>query len=384
MKCFTSSPGALNAEINMKQFIVFVRKEFAHVLRDRKTLLILFGMPVMQILIFGFALTNEVKNSSIVVIDYAQDAASQQLISRIEASRYFELEKSVTDHRMIDESFKEGKVKLALILPENFNTDLMHLNHARVQVITDATDPNTANTLTHYMTAIIQDYQAELNQTISLPYRIIPETRMLYNPQLKSVHGFVPGVMALVLMLVCVMMTAVSIVREKEMGTMEILLVSPFKPLLVIASKAVPYLILSLVNVVSILLLSVFVLDLPVNGSLLLLFAESTLFIITCLTIGIFISVKTASQQVAMLISLMGMMLPTILFSGFMFPIENMPKILQLITNIVPAKWYYIIVKSIMIKGLGFSAIWKETLILLGITLFLLIVSLKSFKIRLA
>jgi ABC-2 type transport system permease protein len=368
----------------MKQFIVFVRKEFAHVLRDRKTLLILFGMPVMQILIFGFALTNEVKNSSIVVIDYAQDAASQQLISRIEASRYFELEKSVTDHRMIDESFKEGKVKLALILPENFNTDLMHLNHARVQVITDATDPNTANTLTHYMTAIIQDYQAELNQTISLPYRIIPETRMLYNPQLKSVHGFVPGVMALVLMLVCVMMTAVSIVREKEMGTMEILLVSPFKPLLVIASKAVPYLILSLVNVVSILLLSVFVLDLPVNGSLLLLFAESTLFIITCLTIGIFISVKTASQQVAMLISLMGMMLPTILFSGFMFPIENMPKILQLITNIVPAKWYYIIVKSIMIKGLGFSAIWKETLILLGITLFLLIVSLKSFKIRLA
>lgn len=368
----------------MKQFIVFVRKEFAHVLRDRKTLLILFGMPIMQILIFGFALTNEVKNSSIVVIDYAQDAASQQLISRIEASRYFEIERTVIDHHKIEESFKEGKVKLALIFPENFNADLMHQNKAQVQVITDATDPNTAHTLTNYITAIIQDYQAELNQHVVLPYRIIPETRMLYNPQLKSVHGFVPGVMALVLMLVCVMMTAVSIVREKETGTMEILLVSPFKPLLVIASKAVPYLILSLVNVVSILLLSVFVLELPVNGSLLLLFAESTLFIITCLTIGIFISVKTASQQVAMLISLMGMMLPTILFSGFMFPIENMPKILQLITNIVPAKWYYIIVKSIMIKGLGFSAIWKETLILIGMTLFLLIVSLKSFKIRLA
>lgn len=165
---------------------------------------------------------------------------------------------------------------------------------------------------------------------------------------------------------------------------MEILLVSPFKPLLVILSKSVPYLILSLINVASILCLSVFVLDLPVNGSLILLFAESTLFIITCLTIGIFISVRTGSQQVAMLISLMGMMLPTILFSGFMFPIENMPKVLQLITNIVPAKWYYIIVKSIMIKGLGFSAIWKETVILLGMTLFLLAVSLKTFKIRLA
>jgi ABC-2 type transport system permease protein len=368
----------------MKQFIIFVRKEFAHVLRDRKTLLILFGMPVMQILIFGFALTNEVKNSSLVVIDYAQDAASQELISRMEASRYFEIEKIAIDHSKIEESFKEGKVKLALIFPENFNADLMHLNRAQLQVITDATDPNTANTLANYITAIIQDYQAELNQHAAVPYTIIPETRMLYNPQLKSVHGFVPGVMALVLMLICVMMTAVSIVREKEMGTMEILLVSPFKPLLVIASKAVPYLILSLVNVTSILLLSVFVLDLPIQGNLLLLYAESTLFIITCLTIGIFISVKTGSQQVAMLISLMGMMLPTILFSGFMFPIENMPTILQLITNIVPAKWYYIIVKSIMIKGLGFSAIWKETLILFGTTVFLLIVSLKSFKIRLA
>jgi ABC-2 type transport system permease protein len=179
-------------------------------------------------------------------------------------------------------------------------------------------------------------------------------------------------------------MTAVSIVKEKETGTMEILLVSPFKPLLVITSKAVPYLILSLINVASILLLSVFVLDVPVNGSILLLFAESTLFIITCLTIGIFISVKTNSQQVAMLISLMGMLLPTILFSGFMFPIENMPVPLQWFSNIIPAKWYYIIVKDIMIKGLGFNAIWKETLILSGITVALLIISLKSFKIRLS
>ncbi len=185
-------------------------------------------------------------------------------------------------------------------------------------------------------------------------------------------------------MLVCVLMTAVSIVKEKETGTMEILLVSPFSPLMVIVSKAIPYLLLSLVNVASILALSVFVLELPVNGSIVLLFAESTLFIITCLTLGIFISVKTGSQQVAMLISLVGMMLPTILFSGFMFPVENMPLPLQLISNIVPSKWYYIIVKSIMIKGLGFSAIWKETAILAGITVIFLVISLKSFKIRLS
>ena len=163
---------------------------------------------------------------------------------------------------------------------------------------------------------------------------------------------------------------------------MEILLVSPIKPVLVIIAKAVPYLFLSLINVATILLLSVFVLNVPVNGSLILLLAESTLFIITCLTLGIFISIKTKTQQVAMLVSLMGMLLPTVLFSGFMFPIENMPVPLQLLSNIIPSKWFYIIVKSIMIKGVGFSVIWKETLILFGITLFLFFVSIKSFKIR--
>lgn len=368
----------------MKQFITFLNKEFAHVLRDRKTLLILFGMPIMQILIFGFALTNEVKNSKVVIVDYAKDVASQKIISRIEASRYFDIEQTLINATQIEDAFQRGIIKVALIFPSDFNNDLMHLNKAQIQIIADASDPNTANTLTNYLSAIIQDYQNDIENSSAAPYRIEPQTRMLYNPQLKGVHNFVPGVIALVLMLVCVMMTAVSIVREKETGTMEILLVSPFKPLMVMVSKAIPYLILSLINVTSILLLSVFVLKVPVNGSLPLLFAESTLFIITCLTLGIFISVKTNSQQVAMLISLMGMLLPTILFSGFMFPIENMPKALQVFSNVVPAKWFYIIVKSIMIKGVGFSGIWKETLILCGITVFLLIVSLKNFKIRLA
>lgn len=368
----------------MKQFSTFLRKEFAHVLRDRKTLLLLFGMPVVQILIFGFALTNEITNARIVIVDLAKDISSQNIISRIEASRYFEIDNSISDANQITAAFRKGDIKVAVVIPSGFAHDLAHENNAQIQIIADASDPNTATTLTNYVTSIILDYQSELTDNAVQPYSIRPQIRMLYNPQLKGVHNFVPGVMALVLMLVCVMMTAVSIVREKESGTMEILLVSPFKPSLVMISKAIPYLILSLVNVITILLLSVFVLELPVNGSVLLLLAESTLFIITCLTIGIFISVQTNSQQVAMLISLMGMMLPTILFSGFMFPIENMPVPLQWFSNIVPAKWFYIIVKSIMIKGLGFSGIWKETLILAAITVFLVLVSLKKFKIRLA
>nr|WP_295928067.1 ABC transporter permease [uncultured Dyadobacter sp.] len=367
----------------MKQFIAFVRKEFYHVLRDRRTLLILFGMPIAQILIFGFALTNEVKDSEILVVDYARDNASRELITRIGASRYFNIRQTALSHQEILATFRKGKIKAVLVFPSNFNAELLHNNKAQVQVITDATDINTANMITNYLSAIIRDYQNQVNGNLDMPYRIIPETRMLYNPQLKGAHGFVPGVMALVLMLVSVMMTAISIVREKETGTMEILLVSPFKPVLVIFAKAFPYLILSLVNVSAILFLSVFALDLPVKGSLPLLFAESTLFIITCLALGIFISIKTESQQIAMLISLMGMLLPTMMFSGFLFPIENMPVPLQVISNVVPSKWFYIIVKSIMIKGLGLQSLWKETLILLGMTVFLLVISLRSFKIRL-
>ena len=284
----------------------------------------------------------------------------------------------------MEAAFKRGDIRLALIFPAGFNDHLLHDEHAVVQIIADASDPNNATTLTSYVSAIIQDYVSETKRGGEMPYLIQPQVRYLYNPQLKGAPNFVPGVMSLVLMLVCVMMTAVSIVKEKEMGTMEVLLVSPFSPLMVIVSKAVPYLLLSLINVTSILLLSVFVLGLPINGSIVLLFAESILFIITCLTLGIFISIKTNSQQAAMLISLVGMLLPTILFSGFMFPIENMPLPLQIISNVVPSKWYYLIVKSIMIKGLGFGAIWKETLILVAITVVLLIISLKSFKIRLS
>ncbi|RQP17740.1 MAG: ABC transporter permease [Parapedobacter sp.] len=367
----------------MKQFATFVKKEFYHVLRDRRTLLILFGMPLAQILIFGFALTNEVKNARIVIVDHARDDASKSITERIGASNYFEIREDVMDRNRMETAFKEGQIRLAVIFPVNFQHDLLHQNHAPIQVIADASDPNYATTLTSYVSSIIQDYQTELNETAALPYRITPQIRMLYNPQLKGAPNFVPGVMALVLMLVSVMMTAISIVREKETGTMEILLVSPFKPVWVILSKAVPYLILSLINVLSIVLMSVFVLQLPVAGSWVLLFAESTLFIVTSLTLGIFISIKTKSQQVAMLISLMGMLLPTMMFSGFMFPIENMPLALQVFSNVVPAKWFYIIVKSIMIKGVGFAGIWKETLILLGIALFFFVVSLKSFKIRL-
>lgn len=368
----------------MKQFLAFIKKEFYHVFRDRKTLLLLFGLPITQIILFGFALTNEIKDSKIVIFDNAKDIGSQNIIERLQASPNFQIEQSILDYNDIESSFKKGNIKLAVVFPTNFQYDLTHQNKAQIQLITDASDPNTATTLAAYATNIIMAYQRELLEPNKIPLQVNVETRMVYNPELKGVTNFVPGVMALVLLLVCVLMTSVSIVKEKEIGTMEILLVSPFNPVMVVVAKAVPYLFLSIINLVIILILSVFLLDMPLNGSIVLLFAESILLIITALSLGLLISNATDSQQTAMLISLMGMLLPIMLFTGFMFPLENMPLPLQIVANIIPSKWYYIIVKSIMIKGLGFSAIWKETLILFSMTMVLLIASIRLFKNRLA
>jgi ABC-2 type transport system permease protein len=368
----------------MQQFLSFVKKEFYHIFRDKRTLFILLGMPLVQIVIFGFALTNEVKNARFAVLDNAKDLASGQLTAQLDASRYFDFDKALYSYRDMEKAFQRGDVKLVVVFPPSFGSDLQHFNKAQVQLIADAADPNTATTLTNYASAIIQDYQKRLTQNAALPYTINIQQRMLYNPQLKGAYSFVPGVMAMVLMLVCTLMTAITIVREKETGTMEVMLVSPVRPLKIILAKAVPYLLLSVINIISILLLSVYVLDVPIKGNLFLLMSEGILFIITCLAFGMLISNATASQQTAMFIALVGMFLPTVMLSGFMFPIENMPLPLQIISNIVPAKWFYTIVKSVMIKGLGLSFIWKETLVLAGMTLLLLALSMKNFKIRLA
>lgn len=367
----------------MNQFSAFVRKEFYHILRDRRTLVILLGMPVVQILIFGFALSNEVGNARFVVLDPSKDGATQQIIARLDASRYFDYAGSCHSYQEIEERFRKGEAKLALVFQASFNSELQHLRTAQIQLVTDASDPNTANTLSAYAGAVIRDYQSAISADGHLPYTIVPVTRMLYNPQLKAAYNFVPGVMAMVLMLVCTMMTAITIVKEKETGTMELMLVSPVQPLRIVLAKAVPYLLLSFVNIITILLLSVVVLDVPVRGSLPLLLLESLVFIIASLSIGLLISTATGSQQTAMFLSLLGMFLPTVLLSGFLFPIENMPWVLRQVSHIVPAKWFYQIVQNIMIKGRGISGVWKETAILLGMTAVFLLLSIKNFNTRL-
>ncbi|MBU3742000.1 MAG: ABC transporter permease [Candidatus Kapabacteria bacterium] len=367
----------------MRQLRSFVRKEFLHVLRDRKTLLILFGMPVVQILIFGFALSNEVKNTRIAIIDQANDAFSQQLTQRIDASRYFDVTSVLDRAPWADGLLRHADNRVVLIIPANIESELHHGRTAQLQAIVDASDPNRSSTVTAYLSQAVATAQLDLLAGAQQPARIDVTTRFVYNPQLHGAPNFVPGVMSLVLMLVCVMMTSIAIVREKELGTMEVLLVSPMNPFMVIISKVIPYFLLSLVNIASILLLSVVVLDLPIVGSVPLLYGLSMLFIITCLALGMLVSTIAATQAAAMLVSLMGMLLPTLLFSGFMFPIENMPLPMQLFSNLVPARWYYEIVKGVMIKGLGFDGVIKETLILLLMTTVFTAISVRRFKERL-
>lgn len=368
---------------NMKQFIIFVKKEFYHIFRDRKSLLIIIFMPIVQIILFGFALTNEIKDSGIAVLDNSKDITTAEIIQRFEASRYFNIARILHTQHDIETAFKTGKIRMVLVFQPGFREALLHGNDAQVQLIADAADPNTATTVTNYAANIIRDYQGDLNGRLQTPYLITPQVRMLYNPQLKGAYNFVPGVMAMILILISAMMTSVAIVREKEINTMEVLLVSPLKPLLFILSKAIPYMFLSLVNVTTILIVSVTLLEVPINGSLLLLLAEALLFITTSVSLGLMISNVTDSQQTALMISLMGLLLPTLLLGGFMFPIESMPKPLQLVSNLVPSKWFFIIVKGVMIKGLGFKMVWRETLILFGMAIFFLAISLSKFKTRL-
>ncbi|MFZ1518833.1 MAG: ABC transporter permease [Ignavibacteriaceae bacterium] len=368
----------------MKQLIIFIRKEFHHILRDYRSMLVLLGLPILQLLIFGFAITNETKNSNIAILDNAKDETTQIIISKFESSEYFDVERTLNTNTEIEAAFKSGKIKLAVIFQQDFQNELSHSNKAQIQLIADATDPNQATTLVNYATSIIMDYQNDLNGLNKLPYRINTELRMLYNPELKGAYSSVPGVMGMILLLISTMMTSISIVKEKELGTMEILLVSPMKPILVIISKVIPYFVISLVNVATILFLSVHILGMPIQGSTILLIAVTILYIFCALSLGILISTITDSQLAAMLISLLGLMLPVVMLSGYVFPVANMPVILQILSNIVPAKWYIIMVKSVMIKGLGISGVWQESLILLGMTILFILISLKRFKIRLA
>ncbi len=368
----------------MSAFKGFITKEFKQIYRDKRTLLVLFGMPVIMMVLFGFAIRNEIQSAEIAVLDLSNDSMTRQVIQKIKSNPSFDITQNLHSNNEIEPLFQEGNVKAVLIFEKDFEERMIRTSTADIQMITDATDPNLARLLQAYTLNVLQDFSDGLNPMISIEQAgLTPEIRMMYNPELKSVNLFVPGLIAVILMLISALMTSISITREKEMGNMEILLVSPLKPYQIIIGKVLPYLVLSLVNVCTILILAIFIFDVPFEGSYFLFFAESILFILTALSLGVFISAVANNQQTAMMVSLAGLLLPTVLLSGFIFPISSMPEILQWISHIIPAKWFLIIVRSIMLKGGGISFLWFQTMILVGITLLFMGLSMKRFKVRL-
>ena len=351
----------------MKQFIAFVIKEARHILRDKRTMLILFGMPVVMMLLFGFAITTDVKNVRTVVVTSQMDHLTQAAIERLAQSEYFTITQTVSTPQEAERLIRSQKADMAVVFAHDFAS-----KKKGIQLIVDGSDPNMAQQWTSYA-----------QQTILNPQSSVVNSKLLYNPQMKSAYNFVPAIMGMLLMLICAMMTSISIVREKEKGTMEVLLVSPVRPLMVIIAKAVPYLVLAFGILITILLMARFVLGVPLQGSLFWILAVSTLYILLALSLGLLISNVAQTQLVALLLSAMVLLMPVVMLSGMMFPVESMPTVLQWIAAVVPPRYYIDAMRKLMIMGVGIGEVMKEVTILALMTIVFLTVALKKFNVRL-
>ena len=351
----------------MKQFLSFILKETKHILRDKRTMLILFGMPVVLMFIFGFAITTDVRNVRTVVVTSQMDHLTQQAVERLAASEYFTLVATVATPQDAERMIRNQKADLAVVFANDFAS-----KKSGLQFVVDGADPNMSQQWTSYAQGVITNMQGGL-----------VNTKMLYNPQMRSAYNFVPAIMGMLLMLICAMMTSISVVREKERGTMEVLLVSPVKPLMVIIAKAVPYLVLAFGILVIILLMARFVLGVPLEGSLFWIIAVSTLYILLALSLGLLISNIAQTQLVALLMSAMILLMPVVMLSGMLFPVESMPKILQWISAVVPPRYYIQAMRKLMIMGVGISDVMHEVVVLLCMTVFFLTIALKKFNTRL-
>jgi len=384
----------------MRPLVALLRKEAYHIRRDRRTLVVVLALPVVQVLLFGSAIRTDVNRVRLAIVDPAPDEATRELRSRFTATDTFHLVAVVPRASDLDPLFRTSQAQAGVVLPVGFAEDLAGRSPAQVQIIVDATDPNTGSVLRAYTEAVIRGYEQERirlktdstggagGSTGPRPVesgfsRITATTRMRFNPTRESSNIFVPGLMAFVLTILASLMTAISLTREKETGTIEALLVSPLRPWSIILGKVLPYLAIGLVAAVAIIAEARLVFDVPLRGSAVLLVAEALLFILASLALGILVSTRTSSQRVAMMGAMVGSMLPNILLSGFIFPIESMPLPLRLISQVVPGQWFVTIARGIMLKGVGLEYLWKETLILGGMAALLLGVSTRAFKARL-
>ena len=366
----------------MSSSLGLVLKETYHILRDRRTLVVLLLMPLVQVLLFGFAIRTDVQEISLALVDPTPDAETHRLRSKLEASTRFHIDRVIKDTDELEPLFQDGTIDQALVVESDFASAMHAERGAQALLLTDAINPNIGRIKQDYARAVLQDYEQLLNASASgSPFRV--ETRIRYNPTLESAYFFVPGLLAFVLTIVSALMTSISIAREKETGTMETMLVSPLRQWEVITGKVTPYVLVAFANAITVLGVAYWVFDVPLRGSLGLLLGETLLFVVVSLALGVLISTRTDSQRTAMMGTLVGLMLPTTLLSGMIFPISSMPSWLQPFTHLVPAKWFVRIIRSVLLKGGGLEFLWVETLILASMAAVFLGASALSFNIRL-
>lgn len=364
----------------LRAFRGFVRKETRHILRDRQTLFVLLTLPLVEVLLFGFVIRTNVENVRVAFVDPSPDAATVELASRFGGMGLFTSVGSYRNAEPLEALFRRGAIDQAVVFEAGFARDLGR-GEAEIQVITDASDPNTGSAIRSYAERVIRDYEQEVG---TAPARSIePVVRVRYNPTLESRNIFVPGLVALVLTIVSALMTSIAITREKERGTMEVLLVSPLRPWQIVVGKVIPYLALAFINVLTAFAAAWIVFRVPFRGSLALLLVESLLFIAVSLALGVFISTRVDSQRAAMLAAIAGLLLPSTLLSGMIFPIASMPGWLQPVTNLVPATWFIEVARGIMLKGVGLEFLWQETAILVLMTSVLTLASVRGMNARL-
>lgn len=366
----------------LKIFFAFVRKELYHILRDARTLAILIGMPIALVLIFGYTITNEFRDASVAIIDHSDDELSQALVQHLTASGHLKRVSSAQTISELEAEFRKNRVKMGIIIPPNFSRDFYSPSGTSIQFLSDATEPNYATTLNNYASQMIGRFQQihRPDPTAKPPYAIKVSTRMIYNSSLVSAHSFIPGVVGLILMLICAMMTSLTIAKERETGTMDLLLVSPLPPLLIILGKITPYIFISLLNAAIVLLMGYYIFDVPVRGSLSLLMLSSLLYVMVTLALGVLISTVAKSQQMAMMISMFTLLMPTMLLSGFLFPVASMPLPLQIMSRIIPATYFIKIENSLMLRGSDWASIQHPFLILLLMFTVLITLAWANFK----
>jgi ABC-2 type transport system permease protein len=367
----------------MKALRGLLRKEVYHILRDRRTLVVIIALPILQVVIFGYAIRTDVDHVRLAVVDPQPDATTIAIRHRFEAADLFEIVAVVPRIDELEPLFQRGVAQGAVVFEPDFADKLSRGLQSELLIISDATEPNTGSIIQAYAAAVVQEYARELGPPAGAGVRIMPTVRMRFNPTRESSNLFVPGLMAFVLTIISSLMTAISLTREKETGTMEALLVSPLRPWQIIVGKVTPYLLVGFISVIGVILEARLIFNVPLRGSIALLLVEGLLFILVSLSLGILISARTSSQRVAMMVALVGTMLPTMLLSGFIFPIESMPGPLRALSRVVPARWFVLVARGIMLKGIGLTYLWSATLVLLFMAMFLLTASTRSFRERL-